>query len=71
MGENGFGQLGVGKDILYTSVHPVLVSLVGNYISSETSTVSPFWGNEIVVHIAAGQYHSACVTDKGALYTWG
>ena len=57
-GKGRSGQLGVGTD-----VHQLLPACVGG--SDEV------FDGEAVVVVAAGYQHTACVTAKGTLWTWG
>ena len=56
MGEGAYGQLGLG-----TTEHQYNPALVGGRDVFK----------EPVVLVAAGRTHTACVTSKGVLFTWG
>ena len=54
-GWNAFGQLGVGE---VDDAHPI--------------PLRNTWLHRLrVVHVSAGQFASAAVTDDGDVYTWG
>mmetsp|Transcript_7939 Transcript_7939/g.10370 ORF Transcript_7939/g.10370 Transcript_7939/m.10370 type:complete len:414 (-) Transcript_7939:2197-3438(-) len=55
-GSNDYGQLGHGNSVNRYEMSPKLVSALSN---------------EKVVQVAAGDYHAACVTVEGKVYTWG
>jgi len=57
-GEGASGQLGLG-----TEVDQLLPACVGG--------ADEVFGGQAVVMVAAGQDHTACVTAKGTLWTWG
>uniref|UniRef100_A0A1I7XCX1 BTB domain-containing protein n=1 Tax=Heterorhabditis bacteriophora TaxID=37862 RepID=A0A1I7XCX1_HETBA len=54
-GHNAFGQLGLGHTLQGTSPMLVQGSLLG----------------ERVVQVACGGHHSAAITDRGEVFTWG
>jgi alpha-tubulin suppressor-like RCC1 family protein len=71
IGDNRFGQLGIGRRITVSIDTPMLVGVMKKWSPSDGKKNGHTWYNERVVKVAAGQYHSACVTDQGSLYTWG
>ncbi|XP_077300277.1 uncharacterized protein LOC143921047 [Arctopsyche grandis] len=71
IGDNRFGQLGVGNSLAVSIDTPMLVGAMKKWSLGDGAKTSRAWHNERVVQVAAGQYHSACVTDTGCLYTWG
>lgn len=55
-GDNLFGELGVGNDV----------------VQYETPTdISGQFGGEVISKISAGSSHSAAITTNGKVYTWG
>jgi len=56
-GDNGSGQLGIGTKIKHEA--PIVLS-----------TADVFAGEKMVM-VATGYWHSACVSEVGAVWTWG
>lgn len=71
MGDNRFGQLGIGNDLSLSHDTPLLVGAIKKSNDNTRRKEGFAWYDENIIQVAAGQYHSACISDKGSLYTWG